>query len=298
MGGRALIVDSDETHARAVAEVLGRAVRDVVTVTELAQAPAGDFELVVANFDGLGVAGASALLGRFQDLRARGRVLLFVGTVDRAALAGLFGEHGLSNVLARNGELDAGDLTVTVQKILRGDVFGIDKYFPADASLRHVTVRGSSERETLLVTARAFALGAGAQARFADLLCNACDEMLTNALYNAPVDEHGRPRFAQLSRINPVQLEPDEAVTVTLASDGSEMGISVVDPFGSLNRPGTGTGTLVRPLALRIRDPSGPPLLRWPTRPASRGGAARGAPAESGTGTGTGTATGGFNPGT
>ena len=43
MGGRALIVDSDETHARAVAEVLGRAVRDVVTVTELAQAPAGDF---------------------------------------------------------------------------------------------------------------------------------------------------------------------------------------------------------------------------------------------------------------
>ncbi len=237
MGDRALVVDSDAAHARSVAEVLRHAVRDVVAVAELAQALAAGFDLVVANFDGLGLAGATSLLQRFQALRGRGRVLLFVGTVDRAALAGLFGEQGLSNVLARSGDLDAADLTVTVQKMLRGDVFGIDKYFPADASLRHVTVRRSAEREELLETTRAFALAAGAQGRFADLLRNACDELLTNALYNAPVDHEGKARFAHLSRVNPVELDPGEAVIVTLASDGVEMGISVVDPFGSLKVP-------------------------------------------------------------
>lgn len=89
----------------------------------------------------------------------------------------------------------------------------------------------------MLAAARDFALAAGAQGRFADLLCNACDEMLTNALYNAPIDSQGKPRFAHLSRVNPVQLEPSEAITVTLASDGVDMGISVVDPFGSLQVP-------------------------------------------------------------
>ncbi|OGQ13269.1 MAG: hypothetical protein A2138_07205 [Deltaproteobacteria bacterium RBG_16_71_12] len=103
--------------------------------------------------------------------------------------------------------------------------------------LRHLTVRGSVEREALLAAARDFALAAGAQGRFADLLCNACDELLTNALYNAPVDREGKPRFAHLSRTTPVQLEPSEAIAVTFASDGVDMGISVVDPFGSLAVP-------------------------------------------------------------
>ncbi|MBI1947884.1 MAG: hypothetical protein HYS27_19495 [Deltaproteobacteria bacterium] len=236
-GARALIVDRDETHARAVTEVLARAVHEVESVTELARVPAGEFDLVVASFDGLGLEGTAALLQRFRELRSRGRVLLFIGAVDRGALAGLFGEHGLSNVLARSGDLDAADLLVTVQKILRGDVFGIDKYFPATARTHRMEVRASTERDGLLEATRAFALAAGAQGRFADLLCNACDEMLTNALYNAPVDRDGKPRYAHLSRVNPVTLEPTETVVVTLASDGQEMGISVVDPFGSLKVP-------------------------------------------------------------
>lgn len=234
---RFLIVDGDEPHARAVAAALQGPTREVITVANLGDAPTGTFGLVIGNFDGLGPAGAAELLERYRDLHGQGRVLLFIGAVDRCALAKLFGDHGLSNVLARSGDLDEADLQVTVRKMLTGDVFGIDKYFPATATQREVLIRGSAEREDLLGVARAFALEAGAQGRFAELLCNACDELLTNALYNAPVDGAGKPRFAHLSRTNAVQLEPHEAVRVTLATDGREMGISVIDPFGSLKVP-------------------------------------------------------------
>ena len=234
---RCLIVDNDETHARAIRAVMEDPMREVVTVPELAQAPAGEVDLVIGSYDALGTSGAAALLQRFHALRARGRVLLFIGSVDRPALACLFAEHGLSNVLARSGELDAADLRVTVDKMLRTDVFGIDKYFPADAARRTIVVKKSAEREALLGVAREFALASGAQGRFADLLCNACDELLTNALYNAPVDRLGKPRFAHLSRTNAVELDPGEEVTVTLAADAREMGISVLDPFGSLKVP-------------------------------------------------------------
>lgn len=248
-GARFLVVDPDEGHRHAIASVLARSGEVCAVAGVDDTAPLGDdVDLVLASYDGLGPAGSATLLQRFSSLRGRGRVLLFVGTVDRAALAALFGEHGLSNVLARTGELDVVDLEVTVEKILRGDVFGIARYFPGDAARETIVVRGSDEREALLSRARDFALGVGAQGRFAELLCNACDEMLTNALYNAPVDAAGAPRFAHLSRTQPVTLADDEAVIVTLCSDGKEMGISVSDPFGSLK-----AGTITQYLAKCLR---------------------------------------------
>lgn len=236
-GGRFLIVDGDAAHSQAVGAALGDATRSIVAVPGLAEIPEGTFDLVVANYDALGTAGTATLLHRFRDLHGRGRLLLFIGAVDRAALACLFGEHGLSNVLARSGELDVADLQVTVEKMLRGDIFGIDKYFPSSAARREISIRGSTEREELLTVTRDFALAAGAQGRFAELLCNACDELVTNALYNAPVDAAGKARFAHLSRTNAVHLDAHEVVKVTFATDGSEMGISVTDPFGSLKVP-------------------------------------------------------------
>lgn len=250
MNARFLVIDPDEGHRRAIGAVLARGGGEVHAVGSVEDVGGSDaaIDLVLASYDGLGPVSSAALLRRFSTLRARGRVLLFVGAVDRAALAALFGEHGLSNVLARTGELDTADLEVTVEKILRGDVFGIDRYFTKDAARESIVVRATSEREALLSRAREFALSAGAQGRFADLLCNACDEMLTNALYNAPVDVAGAPRFAHLSRTQPVRLANDEAIVVTLCSDGKEMGISVSDPFGSLK-----AGTITQYLAKCLR---------------------------------------------
>jgi hypothetical protein len=60
------------------------------------------------------------------------------------------------------------------------------------------------------------------------------DEFLTNALYNAPVDATGHPRFARRPRTERVELQPEEEITLRVCCDGRRFGISTSDPFGSL----------------------------------------------------------------
>ena len=60
-------------------------------------------------------------------------------------------------------------------------------------------------------------------------------ELLMNAMFDAPVDARGRPKYAG-DRKAKVTLQPAEAATIRCASDGMRMVISVADPFGRLPR--------------------------------------------------------------
>ena len=62
------------------------------------------------------------------------------------------------------------------------------------------------------------------------------DEMVTNALYDAPIDREGRPRFAHLPRTEPVRLERGEEIHIQFCSDAQLLGVAVSDPFGALSK--------------------------------------------------------------
>lgn len=189
-------------------------------------------DLVVAGYDRLPPAEREALLSRFAGAQ-RARLLLCSEGKARDDYASLFGSRSMTNLLARKGELDAADLLVTVEKLLRRDIFGIEKYFPAAEPVRF-RVTSSSQKEGLIAEAEKLATGAGVHARLVGLYCTVADELLTNAVYNAPVDGEGRRRFAHLSRTERVDLSSSEEVELKLCCDGRRLGISVSDPFGSL----------------------------------------------------------------
>jgi hypothetical protein len=60
-------------------------------------------------------------------------------------------------------------------------------------------------------------------------------ELLMNAMYDAPVDAQGRPRYA-FDRKKAITLAEIEAPVVRLGSDGLLMVVEVTDPFGLLSR--------------------------------------------------------------
>jgi hypothetical protein len=60
-------------------------------------------------------------------------------------------------------------------------------------------------------------------------------ELLMNAMYDAPVDDRGRPKYAG-DRKASITLEPGERPTVRAGTDGSRMVLQVTDPFGRLER--------------------------------------------------------------
>ncbi len=75
----------------------------------------------------------------------------------------------------------------------------------------------------------------GLPRRVAEMFGELAHELLMNALYDAPVDASGRPRFAH-DRKAAVALPDEEAATLRLGCDGTRLAIQVSDPFGRLER--------------------------------------------------------------
>jgi hypothetical protein len=95
--------------------------------------------------------------------------------------------------------------------------------------------RTSQERDHVVGEIQRVAAAAGASSRVAERLSEVAHEMLMNAMYDAPVDATGAPRFAH-DRRQEVELHEQEAPTLRMAVDGAYIGLQVVDPFGRLQR--------------------------------------------------------------
>jgi anti-sigma regulatory factor (Ser/Thr protein kinase) len=147
----------------------------------------------------------------------------------------LFGSRHLTNLIGcASRTVDPHELRATVGKILDRDVFGLEKYFPAGIALEMAKASDSSGKVALIASAEEFANRYRIQPRLATLFTTVVDEFVTNALYHAPVDPSGQSRYGHLPRSKPVRLEDGEEIAIAFACDGTRLGVSVRDPFGSL----------------------------------------------------------------
>lgn len=97
-----------------------------------------------------------------------------------------------------------------------------------------VRLRSSSDRRAIVDTVERFC-GELLTSRQAQGAAQLADELIMNAMYDAPLDVSGRQRYAHRRR-EPIELEPSEFPTFGFGSDGARIVISVSDPFGHLKR--------------------------------------------------------------
>ena len=233
--GRALIVERDGKSAREIARVL----RAVVGPTDIRDSFSqverhSEWDVAVINYDQLSQLERERVFTRFGSLHAKGALLLFAGPTSKEELVSLFGRHHAKKLLARSSGVSIEDLLVTVQKTRRNDIFGIDKYLGWGAVASEIVVRSTAHKDQVLSAVEELGVTIGLGERKLSLLTTVAEELTTNALYDAPVDERFKARHASLARSEAVELLPNEQIRVTLASDGRRVGISVEDPFGSL----------------------------------------------------------------
>jgi len=171
--------------------------------------------------------------------------VVVTGDVMEDTLKTLIDRHGVIHVVGTRGPANAIDLAVTVDKLLSNDVFGMERYFGDGADVVRYSCRALGSRAGLFDWLRAFAEPRGVNRRIVDILLVVADEMLTNALYNAPMDERGGRPNAGLARTTKVELVGPSTVDLELRCDGQRLGISTVDPFGSLE-PDVVVGSLRR----------------------------------------------------
>jgi CRP-like cAMP-binding protein len=128
------------------------------------------------------------------------------------------------------------NISITVAKILNKDFFGMDKYLSWGARILEKPVRESDERATLIDGLKEHFQSFGIRSSYLDSIHTVTEELLMNAIYDAPTDASGKPLFNHLPRTEKVTLQPEQEARLRYGTDGFLLAVSVTDPFGSLSR--------------------------------------------------------------
>jgi hypothetical protein len=195
-----LFASPEGAPSDAVLAVLATLDRPVAAVTSEEAATAWlrihPVELVIVNLNNGDF--RAALRGRFGTTLAQlsvigTQVLALTPPVDADVIHDVLDRLAGVNLLgvAENDVVDPFELSITVEKILTGDVFGLERYLAPAASVTTRQIRGSAEKAAMLAEIERFAQGTGIHPRAADSLVIAADEMIANAIYDAPADARG-----------------------------------------------------------------------------------------------------------
>jgi hypothetical protein len=147
---------------------------------------------------------------------------------------------GLCHVIYQDDEeraLTQKNLLVTVTKILSNDIFGLEKYLNWGVDVKEYIITSSQNRAQYLEVVESELTKAGVMTSHIRNAMMITDEILMNAIYDAPVNRKtGLSKYNHLSRRVAVELEPTEYGKLRFAFDGSTIALSVNDPFGALKR--------------------------------------------------------------
>lgn len=117
-----------------------------------------------------------------------------------------------------------------------GRAFGLASLLKPGTKIQTVSLASSTQKNEAIEAVKFYLVSAKFQARMATLIANAVDELLLNAIFDAPIDELGKPIYARTARATVIKLEEKSAVEMQLAFDGEQVAIMVADRYGSLDK--------------------------------------------------------------
>lgn len=145
-------------------------------------------------------------------------------------------DERVSSLLCHDDAFDDDEFIASATKALRRDIFGLQKYFPWGVTTYSMNVRNYEQKTRAIEIIMEYARQAGLRGPVRDRVQLVADELMMNALYHAPVDEHGNELYAKVSRKELTKLSEVSPVEVTYGCSGRYFGLSVRDHGGSLTR--------------------------------------------------------------
>jgi hypothetical protein len=230
----AIVLERNRPIGRRIARILtcaGLPASCVEDPADLEPALAGATLVCADAFDGDVV---RAALRERRGLRA---ALWTAEPLDRL-LRHVVGEPRISNVFGR-ASFDVAprdwELAMVARRLVAGDAPPFAALLAWGHAGLEARVASSAERDAAVAGVCRFAERLGLPRRVGEMFGELAHELLMNALYDAPVDRDGRPRFAH-DRKASLALADEEAATLRVGCDGVRLAIQVTDPFGRLER--------------------------------------------------------------
>jgi hypothetical protein len=229
---RIVAIAADKAFARKLASGLqaaGGTVEVVATLDDLAR---GEIhaDLVVAHIppgDGTSVAAITARLRKDAG---------FVAVIDHSSIEQIvevMKAGRVASVLVAD-DLTPATLSATATRLLYGDVFGLEKMMPWGVKIYSTLVGDYQEKSVVISAVSDFATAIGVRRKYRESIEQVLDELLMNALYDAPVDAAGKQMFADVPTKTRISLRMEQKAVVQYACEGDMFALSVRDSFGAL----------------------------------------------------------------
>lgn len=138
-------------------------------------------------------------------------------------------EQDIGNIITKTDPFNVEELLHTVENLITGDrIFGLENYLASNAKIQKRYIRTHGDMLTTIDEIETYL-----KPRKAMLFRLALDELMSNAIWHAPVNPDGTPKYEKGSDIT---LEDDEIVEVTYGRDDEKYGVAVADSSGSTSK--------------------------------------------------------------
>jgi len=133
-------------------------------------------------------------------------------------------------------ELNVDSLAAMATRALYGDIFGLEKLVSWGTKVYSTLVGDYQEKSICIAQVSEFAAAMGVRRKYREAIEQVIDEMLMNALYDAPVDSDGKMLFADVPTKTRISLRMEQKAVVQYACNGTTFTLSCRDSFGTLTR--------------------------------------------------------------
>jgi hypothetical protein len=219
----------------------GSAVEFVPSAEALEERIAGGIEpdLIVLDGDGRRQVDLARLgLGRAQ--------VIYVGeSIEKDDVLSSLRAESLNHVISDTVDLDSDALVVTSGKVFMqaraeragADIFGLEKYLAWGALVHDREVSTYDQKREALLEVASYASETGARRQVVARIESVTDELLMNALYDAPAARLGTESSSPLGHEDhPRPPEAAEPALLRYACDGRHLAVSVRDGYGELRK--------------------------------------------------------------
>jgi anti-sigma regulatory factor (Ser/Thr protein kinase) len=172
----------------------------------------------------------------FAKVPKEAKIIYIIDAEGLIPKVGLFKDERVVSLFSYDAQFDDDEFVATATKALRGEIFGLQKYFPWGVTSFSMVVKNHDEKHKAIEILMQYANLAGVRGGVRDRIQLVCDELMMNALYHAPTDKEGKELYAGKSLKELAQLDHVSPIEVRYACSGRYFGVSVRDGGGSLSR--------------------------------------------------------------
>jgi hypothetical protein len=177
-------------------------------------------------------------VGLFSD-KLNSNQIHFIGS-DDLGQAGYLVQSPIFGSFLIRPEKDIEEYGQHYGRVIKGTLqeraFGVKNFLKPTAKSQTIKLHITTQKQDAVEAVRNYLIAAKFNNRMATVVANGVDEILMNAMFDAPTDELGKPLYTHTARSASIKLEGKHGVEMEVGYDGHYIAVSAIDHFGSLDK--------------------------------------------------------------